>query len=169
MIGTGLIGGKSVGMLLARAILCRSDPRWQSLLEAHDSFYIGSDVFYSYLVENGCWWLRQNSGIRPRFWTASRRRGGGSSAAPFPRTSSRSSPRCWPISASRRSSSGPAACWRTTSATPLPASTKACSAPTRDRTQKRLADFVSAVRTIYASTMSEKALRLPGSARPAGA
>ena len=59
MIGTGLIGGKSVGMLLARAILCRSDDRWHEVLEAHDSFYVGSDVFYSYLVENGCWWLRQ--------------------------------------------------------------------------------------------------------------
>ena len=28
MIGTGLIGGKSVGMLLARAILERTDARW---------------------------------------------------------------------------------------------------------------------------------------------
>jgi hypothetical protein len=59
MIGTGLIGGKSVGMLLARAILEKTDPRWMDLLEAHDSFFIASDVFYSFLVENGCWWLRQ--------------------------------------------------------------------------------------------------------------
>ena len=27
-------------------------------LELHDSFYVGSDVFYTYLVENGCWKLR---------------------------------------------------------------------------------------------------------------
>ncbi len=59
MIGTGLIGGKSLGMLLARAILSKSDPYWNDILEAHDSFFIGSDVFYSFLVENGCWWLRQ--------------------------------------------------------------------------------------------------------------
>jgi pyruvate, water dikinase len=59
MIGTGLIGGKSLGMLLARAILLRSNPRWQELLEGHDSFFIGSDVFYTFLVENGCWWLRR--------------------------------------------------------------------------------------------------------------
>lgn len=58
-IGTGLIGGKSTGMLLARAILKRSNPRWNSLLEEHDSFFIGSDVFYTYLVKNGCWWLRE--------------------------------------------------------------------------------------------------------------
>lgn len=60
MVGTGLIGGKSVGMLLARAILRKADPRWERLLEPHDSFFIGSDVFYSYLVQNGCWWIRQN-------------------------------------------------------------------------------------------------------------
>ena len=59
MIGTGLIGGKSLGMLLARAILKKSDPHWADRLEAHDSFFIGSDVFYTYLVQNGCWWLRR--------------------------------------------------------------------------------------------------------------
>lgn len=59
MVGTGLIGGKSLGMLLARAILKKSDPQWNERLEVHDSFYIGSDVFYTYLVQNGCWWLRR--------------------------------------------------------------------------------------------------------------
>jgi len=49
MIGTGLIGGKSVGMLIARAYLKKSDDRWKNVLEEHDSFYIGSDVFYTYL------------------------------------------------------------------------------------------------------------------------
>ena len=59
IIGTGLIGGKTVGMLLARAILSRTDPKWSELLEVHDSFYIGSDVFYSFLVQNGLWWTWQ--------------------------------------------------------------------------------------------------------------
>ncbi len=59
MVGTGQIGGKSLGMLLARAILKRSDPKWRTLLESHDSFYVGSDVFYTYLVQNGCWWKRR--------------------------------------------------------------------------------------------------------------
>ncbi len=59
MIGTGLIGGKSVGMLLARAILRRSDPEWSQRLEPHDSYYIGSDVYYTYLSQNGCWWIRR--------------------------------------------------------------------------------------------------------------
>ncbi len=59
VVGTGLIGGKSLGMLLARAILRKKDPRWAERLESHDSFYVGSDVFYTYLVQNGCWWLRR--------------------------------------------------------------------------------------------------------------
>lgn len=59
VIGSGMIGGKSVGMLLARSILNQRHPRWQKLLEKHDSFFIGSDVFYMFLVQNGCWWIRQ--------------------------------------------------------------------------------------------------------------
>ncbi|MCC7204863.1 MAG: PEP/pyruvate-binding domain-containing protein [Phycisphaeraceae bacterium] len=59
MIGNGLIGGKAVGMLLARTILEHADPRFKDLLETHDSFYIGSEVFYTFLVRNGVWWLRQ--------------------------------------------------------------------------------------------------------------
>ena len=60
LIGSGMVGGKSVGMLIARAILKRGDPRWAELLEAHDSFFIGSDIFYSFLIENDCWSIRQN-------------------------------------------------------------------------------------------------------------
>lgn len=57
MIGSGLIGGKSVGMLLAQAILGKNE-YWKDKLETHDSFYIGSDVFYSYLIKSNCWWIR---------------------------------------------------------------------------------------------------------------
>jgi hypothetical protein len=60
MIGTGLIGGKSVGMLLSRAVLARTDGRWRGRMETHDSFYIGSDVFYTYLVRNGLWQARRD-------------------------------------------------------------------------------------------------------------
>jgi hypothetical protein len=67
MIGTGLIGGKTVGMLLARAILKRTNPRYVELLEEHDSFYIGSDAFYTFLVRNGIWKVRQNQRDPERF------------------------------------------------------------------------------------------------------
>jgi pyruvate, water dikinase len=59
LIGSGMIGGKTVGMLLGRAILEKADPRWAKLLEPHDSFFIGSDIFYSFIIDNGCWQIRQ--------------------------------------------------------------------------------------------------------------
>jgi len=59
MIGTGLIGGKSVGMLISRAIIAKKSPSLNELIESHDSFFIGSDVFYTYLVLNKCWWIRR--------------------------------------------------------------------------------------------------------------
>jgi len=58
LIGTGFVGGKAAGMLLARAMLRgEGDARWQALLEPHDSFYVGSDLFHSYIVSNGWWRL----------------------------------------------------------------------------------------------------------------
>ncbi|HPD00212.1 MAG TPA: PEP/pyruvate-binding domain-containing protein [Acetivibrio sp.] len=58
-IGTGFIGGKSVGMLLARKILeVDGGDIITPFLEPHDSFFIGSDVFYTYIVQNGWWRLR---------------------------------------------------------------------------------------------------------------
>jgi pyruvate,water dikinase len=59
ILPSGLIGGKAVGMLLARRILNDADPRWASVLEPHDSFYIASENFYTYLVQNHAWLLRQ--------------------------------------------------------------------------------------------------------------
>lgn len=67
MIGTGIIGGKSVGMLLARAIIEKTEPRFKQLLEPHDSFFIGCDVFYTYLVKNKIWWLRQKQRTSSNF------------------------------------------------------------------------------------------------------
>ncbi|MGH2271738.1 PEP/pyruvate-binding domain-containing protein [Anaerohalosphaeraceae bacterium U12dextr] len=59
LIGTGYIGGKAVGMLLARKILMQDTTfDWRQRLEKHDSFYIGSDIFHSYIVQNGLWKLR---------------------------------------------------------------------------------------------------------------
>jgi pyruvate,water dikinase len=54
MIGSGRIGGKAAGMLLARRILLsdKGIVDFSQVMEAHDSFYIGSDVFFSFLVDN---------------------------------------------------------------------------------------------------------------------
>ena len=58
MIGTGMIGGKACGMLLARKIIENTPPDLYDVMEPHDSWFIGSDVYYSYIVENGFWDLR---------------------------------------------------------------------------------------------------------------
>ena len=60
LIGSGRVGGKTAGMLMARAILRRSpdDPALGQMLEPHDSFYIGSDVFFTFLVYNDLFRLR---------------------------------------------------------------------------------------------------------------
>lgn len=58
MIGTGLIGGKACGMLLARQLVRVYMPEQAHYLEPHDSYYVGSDVFYTFIVHNDCWKLR---------------------------------------------------------------------------------------------------------------
>lgn len=55
-IGTGCIGGKAAGMLLARNILRDEAPElYSTCIEPHDSYYIGADLFYTYGVQNGLW------------------------------------------------------------------------------------------------------------------
>lgn len=132
LIGVGAIGGKSVGMLVARAIL-EKDLRFAGRLEGHDSFFLGSDLFYSYIVTNGWWplWAQHKTqeattpppsscgnSCRPGIFRCGRRS---------------SSPNCWSTSGSRRSSCAPPRCWRTTSAMRSPASTSRSSAPIRGR------------------------------------
>jgi len=56
MVGSGYIGGKATGMLMARSILARNLPEhWQRYLGPHDSSYLGTDVYYAFLVHNRLW------------------------------------------------------------------------------------------------------------------
>ena len=57
-VGSGLVGGKSCGMLLARKIIEKERPDIYNNMEPDDSFYIGSDLFYTYIVSNDLWDLR---------------------------------------------------------------------------------------------------------------
>jgi pyruvate, water dikinase len=59
IVPSGLVGGKAVGMLLARRILLDKSAHWADVLEPHDSFFIASENFYTYLVQNHVWLLRQ--------------------------------------------------------------------------------------------------------------
>lgn len=56
MVGTGFIGGKAVGMLLARKIAATTE--WSGTFSVDlqsDSLYIGSDVFQTFLIHNNLW------------------------------------------------------------------------------------------------------------------
>lgn len=159
MIGTGLIGGKSVGMLLARAILARLDPRWKELLEVHDSFYIGSDVFYTYLVQNGCWWVRQKQSNPATFLEgaeeARRRILAGTFADDVRNQFSDMLDYFGQYPIIVRSSS----LLEDAFGNSFAGKYESVFCPNQGSRDKRLEDFMSSVRTIYASTMSEKALR----------
>lgn len=70
LIGSGYIGGKAAGMLLAQKILLRDNSfDWNEYLEPHDSFYVGSDVFYSYIIENGWWKTLMEQKTREGYFT----------------------------------------------------------------------------------------------------
>ena len=60
-VGSGLVGGKTCGMLLARKIIENKCPElYLNHFEPDDSFYIGSDLFYTYIVSNDLWDIRVN-------------------------------------------------------------------------------------------------------------
>ncbi len=60
VIGSGRVGGKAAGMLLARNILLKEshDVDFSEVLDDHDSFYIGSDAFFTFIVDNDLFRLR---------------------------------------------------------------------------------------------------------------
>ena len=60
LIGSGRIGGKAAGMLVARKVLLQEGKNldYSQILEEHDSFFIGSDVFFTFLVNNNLFRLR---------------------------------------------------------------------------------------------------------------
>ena len=69
MIGTGMIGGKATGMLLARKIIENKRPDIFVNFEPHDSFYMGSDVFYTFIVENHFWDIRVRQRSKEEFFS----------------------------------------------------------------------------------------------------
>lgn len=158
MIGTGLIGGKSVGMLLARAILRKDKPRLAARLEPHDSFYVGSDVFYTFLVRNGIWWVRERQKDPSRFLDGSERARQRILTGTFPDYIQKQfedmldyfgqSPIIVRSSSLLEDNFGNA----------FAGKYESVFCANQGPRHRRLDDFMSAVRTIYASCMSEKAL-----------
>src|SRR5690606_215940 len=69
MIGIGSVGGKTLGMLVSRAVLRDRAPDLAARLEVHDSFFVGAEVFVSFLIENEVWWLREKQRREDAFLT----------------------------------------------------------------------------------------------------
>ncbi len=159
MIGSGLIGGKAVGMLLARAILRQQDPTLYGQLEAHDSFFIGSDVFYSYLVQNGIWWTRQRQRDTEAFYENATRARRLIITGTFPARTLRQfeemvdyfgqSPFIVRSSSLLEDNFGNA----------FAGKYESVFCANQGPRSQRIEDFVAAVKRIYASAMSERALR----------
>ncbi len=68
MIGSGRIGGKAAGMLVARKVLLEKNKNrdFSRILEEHDSFYIGSDVFFTFMVNNNLFRLKSQLSRNPQ-------------------------------------------------------------------------------------------------------
>jgi pyruvate, water dikinase len=158
MIGTGLIGGKSVGMLLARAILRKEAPKLDAMLEPHDSFYVGSDVYYSFVVHNGLWWMREPQEDRAVFLDRAKRARRRMLVGTFPEQVVAQlaammdyygqSPIVIRSSSLLEDNFGNA----------FAGKYESVFCPNQGPRHKRLEDLLTAVRTIYASTLSENAL-----------
>jgi len=55
-IGSGYIGGKAAGMLIARKIINEKLPGlYEKHSEPDDSYFLGADVFYTFMIYNGLW------------------------------------------------------------------------------------------------------------------
>ncbi len=158
MIGTGLIGGKATGMLLARRIVEDEDPELAARLEPHDSFFIGSDVYYSYIVENGWWDLRVRQRTEKEYFSLAETFAGKLLSGEFPRELEESftylleyyghDPIIVRSSSILEDGFGNA----------FAGKYESVFCANSGHLEGRLEDFKNAIRTVYASTMSLSAL-----------
>ncbi len=70
LVGSGMIGGKACGMLLARKIIEKDRPDIFENFEPDDSYYIGSDLFYTYIVSNDLWNIRVKQRTKEGYYEA---------------------------------------------------------------------------------------------------
>ncbi len=159
MVGTGLVGGKSVGMLLARAILRQADPRWPQRLEPHDSFYIGSDVFYTFLVQNGIWWVRARQKDPAAFLDGAERARHRMLTGTFPEEILREFQHVLDYFGQSPIIVRSSSLLEDNFGNSFAGKYESVFCANQGSPQRRMEDFLAAVRTIYASAMSERALR----------
>lgn len=159
MIGIGSIGGKALGMLLARAILHRDAPGLHARLEAHDSFYVGTVVFDTFLVHNGVWWIRRRQRDPATFLDQLDEAHARIRQGTFPAATIKQFEGMldyfgeWPFIV--RSSSR----LEDRYGNAFAGQYESVFCVNQGSREKRLADLLDAVRHVYASTLSEQALR----------
>ncbi|MBZ4673004.1 MAG: pyruvate phosphate dikinase PEP/pyruvate-binding protein [Deferribacteraceae bacterium] len=74
MIGTGFIGGKAVGMLIATKILSnKKDEFPPEIFEPHHTYFIGSNVFHTYIIHNGWWEIYMEHRKKDGYFSAGKR------------------------------------------------------------------------------------------------
>jgi pyruvate,water dikinase len=159
MVGSGLVGGKTVGMLVARNILKRHSPHFADLLEEHDSFYVGSDVFYTYLARNGVWWLRQKQRSPQTFLEGAVQARQRILMGQFPDYILKQFEQMLDYFGQSPIIVRSSSLLEDNYGNSFAGKYESVFCPNQGPRERRLEDFLSAVRTIYASTMSEKALR----------
>ncbi len=157
-VGTGLIGGKSVGMLLARAILAKVKPRWKEILEVHDSFYVASDVFYTFLVLNGCWWMRQQQNDPDLFLSGAEQARRRIITGTFPEETEEQFSRLLEYFGQSPIIVRSSSLLEDNFGNSFAGKYESVFCANQGSPRQRLEDFKSAVKTVYASAMSEAAL-----------
>lgn len=162
MIGIGTVGGKAAGMLVARAVLRRDAPEVHAHMEAHDSFYVGTEVFDSFFVLNGLWWIRRRQREADGFLTGLDGEEGARARilrGSFPAATVRQFEAMldyfgeWPFIV--RSSSR----LEDRYGNAFAGQYESVFCVNQGPREKRLADLLDAVRQVYASTLSDEALR----------
>ncbi len=159
MIGTGLVGGKTVGMLLARSILKKTDSRFVELLEEHDSFYIGSDVFYDFLVRTGVWRSRQKQRDPNNFLEGAEHARQRILTGDFPAHILRSLEEMVDYFGQSPFIVRSSSLLEDNYGNSFAGKYESVFCANQGPREQRLKDLMAAIRTIYASSMSEKALR----------
>ena len=159
MIGTGLVGGKSLGMLLARAILSQQSERPAEIFEPHDSFFVGSDVFYTYLVRNGVWWVRQNQRNPDTFLDGADQARQNILTGRLPDYIVKQIENMLDYFGQSPIIVRSSSLLEDNFGNSFAGKYESVFCANQGSREKRLDDFLAAVRAIYASTMSEKALR----------
>jgi pyruvate,water dikinase len=159
MIGTGLVGGKTVGMLLARRILQTNSPHFVDLLETHDSFYVGSDVFFTFLVENDVWWVREKLSNPDTFLEGSEIARQRILGGRFPDYIVKQFEQMLAYFGQSPIIVRSSSLLEDNFGNSFSGKYESVFCPNQGSPERRMEDFLEAVRIVYASSMSEKALR----------